>query len=233
VNDKILVLLDIDGTLLDAAGQGREAFHEALDTFFPGRAFPLFSMAGRTDRGLWEQFTAMVPDSVPAFDEFLDRYTAILERRLGIHPPVVLPGAAALVKAIEDAPDLHPGLVTGNILEGSRLKLHHCGLWEPFVRNGIKPAAFGGEDADKGPLAHRALSHWGAEARALVIGDTPEDIRCAHLAGIPCLAVATGGFSAQVLTAHGADLVLQNLSETEFVLDAIRSVARLPEGAKS
>lgn len=229
MNAQILVLLDIDGTLLDAAGQGREAFHEALEVFFPGFDFPRFSMAGRTDHGLWSQFTALVPGEPPSFDVFLDRYAAVLDRRLGEQPPRVLPGVAALLRALEDASDLHPGLVTGNIAEGSRLKLHHSGLWAPFVRTGIRPAAYGEADPDKGPLALKALVHWGEPAPAVLVGDTPEDIRCAHLAGLPCLAVATGGFSAADLLAHGADAVLPDLADTQAVLRSIRSLARLPE----
>ncbi len=233
VNDPILVLLDIDGTLLDAAGQGREAFHEALDSFYPGRTFPLVSMAGRTDRGLWEQFTALVPQDPPSFDAFLERYVAILDRRLGGHPPLALPGAQALVHALETEPDFHPGLVTGNIEEGSRLKLHHCGLWEVFERTGLKPAAFGDVDPDKGPLADKALAQWGTPARAIVVGDTPEDIRCAHLAGIPCLAVVHGHFSETQLREAGADAIVPNLSDTPRVLGLIRELARHPQETAS
>lgn len=228
VNPKTLVLLDIDGTLLDAAGQGREAFHQALDAFFPGFEFPRFSMAGRTDFGLWKQFTALTPAPIPRFEDFLPRYTAHLDQRLRTTPPVALPGVRELLAALEEAPDLHPGLVTGNVFEGSRLKLFHCDLWEPFERTGVHPGAYGESDHDKGPLARKALAHWGEPTPAILVGDTPEDIRCAHLAGIPCLAVATGGFDAETLHHHGADEVLPDVSDTAFVLARIRALARVP-----
>lgn len=225
---KTLVLLDIDGTLLDAAGQGREAFHQALSAFYPGFEFPHFSMAGRTDFGLWNQFTSMAPYPAPRFEDFLPRYTEHLDQRLRTTPPVALPGVRALLAALEDAQDLHPGLVTGNVFEGSRLKLYHCDLWDTFERTGMHPGAYGDCDHDKGSLALKALAHWGDPTPAILIGDTPEDIRCAHLAGIPCLAVATGGFDADTLYHHGADEVLPDVSNTELVLDRIRSLARTP-----
>lgn len=229
VNEPILVLLDIDGTLLDAAGQGRGAFHDALEELFPGCAFPSLSMAGRTDRGLWIQLSALVADRpVPPFESFVHRYAAILDRRLGAHPPRVLPGAAALLDALEADAGFHPGLVTGNIVEGTRYKLAHCGLWDVFERVGTAAMAFGGDAPDKGPLAREALDSWGRSAPAVLVGDTPEDIRCAHVAGIPCLAVATGGFDADVLRAHGAECVLPDLSDTSGVLAEIRRLARQP-----
>lgn len=231
VNEPILVLLDIDGTLLDAVGQGRGAFHEALEEFFPGRDFPSLPMAGRTDLGLWNQLSAHVPDlPSPTFEEFVHRYAQILESRLEAMPPRPLPGAAELLVALEADPRFHPGLMTGNVVEGSRAKLAGCGLWDVFERTGAHPLAHGGCEIDKGPLTRQALESWGKPARAVVVGDTPEDIRSAKVAGVPCLAVATGGFSAEVLLEHGAEAVLPDLSDTPLVLAELYRLARFPEG---
>lgn len=231
VNEPILVLLDIDGTLLDAVGQGRGAFHDALGELFPGRVFPTFPMAGRTDLGLWNQLVSDVSDlPMPSFDSFVRIYAPILDRRLAASPPKVLPGAAALLSALESDPDFHPGLMTGNVVEGSRAKLAHCGLWEVFERAGGRPAAHGGGENDKGPLTRQALESWGRPAPAVVVGDTPEDVRSAKVAGIPCLGVATGDFSAEVLLEHGAESVLPDLSDTSLVLSELRRLARHPDG---
>lgn len=231
MNEPILVLLDIDGTLLDAVGQGRGAFHDALGELFPGRGFPTLPMAGRTDLGLWNQFVADMPDlPAPTFDAFVRLYASILERRLAATPPKVLPGAAALLSALESDPGFHPGLMTGNVIEGSRAKLARCGLWDVFERAGGRPAAHGGGEADKGPLTRQALESWGRPAPAVVVGDTPEDVRSAKVAGVPCLGVATGGFSAEVLLAHGAESVLPDLSDTRLVLSELRRLARHPNG---
>ncbi len=230
VNEPILVLLDIDGTLLDAVGQGRGAFHDALGELFPGRDFPTLPMAGRTDLGLWSQLAAGTSDQpAPTFDAFVRRYAAILERRLAVTPPRVLPGAVALLAALETDPGFRPGLMTGNVEEGSRLKLASCGLWGVFERTG-GPAAHGGGELDKGPLTRQALEAWGRPAPAVVVGDTPEDVRSAKVAGVPCLAVATGGFAAETLFEHGAEAVLPDLSDTDRVLSELRRLARHPNG---
>lgn len=230
VNDQILVLLDIDGTLLDAAGQGRGAFHDALEQLFPGVEFPRLSMAGRTDKGLWIQLSGLVPEGVlPTFEDFVGIYAPLLEGRLETHPPRALPGAKELLDALEREAEFQPGIATGNILEGTRAKLLHCGMWAIFERTGVAPAAFGDADPDKGPLARKALGAWGRTARAILVGDTPEDVRCAHQADIPCLAVATGGFTAEVLLGHGADAFIADLSDTAEVLRELRRLARIPK----
>ena len=57
-----------------------------------------------------------------------------------------------------------------------------------------------------------------AGERVVIIGDTPADIDCAHASGARCLAVATGHFSADTLRAAGADLVADDLRDTERLL---------------
>jgi phosphoglycolate phosphatase-like HAD superfamily hydrolase len=49
----------------------------------------------------------------------------------------------------------------------------------------------------------------------VVIGDTPHDIDCAHAHGCRALAVATGGSSADELRSHHADLVVDDLSDSQ------------------
>ena len=51
-----------------------------------------------------------------------------------------------------------------------------------------------------------------------MIGDTPEDIACARAAGMRSLAVATGPYSVEELTAAGAHAALVDLSDTAAVL---------------
>jgi phosphoglycolate phosphatase len=56
-----------------------------------------------------------------------------------------------------------------------------------------------------------------------VIGDTPLDIACAQAGGARSIAVATGSHSVEELRAAGADVVLENLSNTEYVVALLTS----------
>jgi phosphoglycolate phosphatase-like HAD superfamily hydrolase len=55
-----------------------------------------------------------------------------------------------------------------------------------------------------------------------VIGDTPLDIACAAASGARSVAVATGSYHADALRAAGADVVLEDLADTEHVLRVLR-----------
>jgi phosphoglycolate phosphatase-like HAD superfamily hydrolase len=50
-----------------------------------------------------------------------------------------------------------------------------------------------------------------------VIGDTPRDLACAQAAGVHCLLVGTGKMTAEELATLGADVVLDDLSDTDQV----------------
>ena len=72
--------------------------------------------------------------------------------------------------------------------------------------------------------AARAAQRYGrafAGADVVVIGDTPHDIDCGRASGARTIAVATGPFSADALRAHGANIVLENLADTDAVIAAI------------
>ena len=67
----------------------------------------------------------------------------------------------------------------------------------------------------------RAASRYGrafAAARAVVIGDTPADIRCARAAGTRVVAVATGRHGVEELAAHRPDAVLPDLASVDRVV---------------
>ena len=54
-----------------------------------------------------------------------------------------------------------------------------------------------------------------------VIGDTPLYIECARSIGAKVVAVTTGMVDREELAKHDPDLLLDDLSDVEFVLDAI------------
>jgi phosphoglycolate phosphatase-like HAD superfamily hydrolase len=79
---------------------------------------------------------------------------------------------------------------------------------------------YGSDAADRGALTRIALNRaslvYGEDVRpaqCLVIGDTPHDAEGAHAAGIKCVGVASHNFTAEQLTAGGADFVVASLRE--------------------
>jgi HAD superfamily hydrolase (TIGR01549 family) len=61
-------------------------------------------------------------------------------------------------------------------------------------------------------LVHAALEQLGG-GDAVMVGDTPWDVEAAEMAGVPTVAVLTGGFSEQELRQAGAEVVFESLTE--------------------
>lgn len=217
-----LVLFDIDCTLIDTGGAGLSAISMTAEKIF-GNEGPPLDLAGSTDsgivRGLFEHFDRPYDASIET--EFYAVYLPLMKRNLESDEfeGKVLPGVDCLIEALES--DGHTlGLLTGNIEQGAIVKAAHYGLAEHF-----QFGAYGDDHWDRnklGPIAlERANLHTGKSFSAddvLVIGDTPKDVACAHALGAPCLAVATGSFSADQLRECGADQVLETLEGAEETL---------------
>jgi HAD superfamily hydrolase (TIGR01509 family) len=69
-------------------------------------------------------------------------------------------------------------------------------------------------------LVHAALSKaGGSPAEAIMIGDTPWDVRAAGEASVPTIAVITGGFSEAELREAGASAVFESIEALRARLD--------------
>ncbi len=214
----MLYLFDIDGTLVDTAGAGMASLKQATLKLF-GHEGPQLNLAGSTDlaivRQIHEHFE--VEATRERFDDFIRLYLSHLDWNLahGGFKGQVYQGVTALLQELASQPKACVGLLTGNAKGGAASKMQHFGLSQHFAFG-----AFGCDHSDRnllGPIAlKRAATHAGRSFTAdetWVIGDTPKDIDCAHAIGARCLAVATGEYSSTALKAHGADQVVNSLSD--------------------
>jgi phosphoglycolate phosphatase len=201
------------------------AFEEVLGV---RDAFDGVPMAGRTDA--WILSDAAVLHGVASHSPALARFHAAYLRRLAdeIEKPGdsrkgVMPGVRALLDALAARADVFVALLTGNFEAAARLKLEYFDLWRYF-----RCGAFGDDAPDRNgllPRAVQAIASCGgppfAAADAVVIGDTPLDIACAKFSGARSIGVATGLHSVEDLRAAGADVVFEDLSDTDRVLQAL------------
>ncbi|HEU5101342.1 MAG TPA: HAD family hydrolase [Roseiflexaceae bacterium] len=224
-----LILWDIDGTLLYSGGVAGEAMRAAMELVY-GRASveARHSYAGKTDRQIiLETFAERGHDDLMAtIDHFTATYIEELSRRRDdfLARCRVLDGVAVALERLAAA-DVIQSVLTGNLQPIARLKLDLMGL-SRFLD--LDVGAYGSDHHHRPELvpvaAARAAQRYGRSfsgADIVVIGDTPNDIDCGRVAGARTIAVATGPFSVDVLLAHGADVVLPNLSNTDQVLQSI------------
>ena len=227
-----VVLFDIDSTLLRTRGAGRAAFAETFRAEFGiERLHGEVSFAGRSDRAIVREVFEQhgIEDRPGAWQRFVQGYLPRLERTLVTRRGGLLPGVLPLLRALRKRSDVAMGLLTGNVAAGARLKLEHYGIDSFFDFGG-----FGDHHTDRGGIAADALDAADAFLRTThrlsakpalttVIGDTPEDVRCARCIAAKAIAVATGGSSLSELTAAAPDRVFPDLTDRDAVLGFITS----------
>jgi phosphoglycolate phosphatase-like HAD superfamily hydrolase len=227
-DERRLVLFDIDGTLLSAAGVSASALREALVEHF-GTTGPLegYDYSGKTDpqivrelmRGAgWAE--ASIEDRMA---QTLALYLRLLEERLRPEHVRAKPGVVDLVLALAADPRVTLGLLTGNLEPGARLKI------EPLGLNGHFPfGAFGSDHEQRHRLpavaVQRALGHTGHRfegKRVVIVGDSIHDVRCGRSLGVRAVAVATGITPLETLAAEDPDDLLEDCSDLERGLRAV------------
>jgi phosphoglycolate phosphatase-like HAD superfamily hydrolase len=216
-----VLLFDVDGTLVHAAGAGRRA----LERVMSAEVGPLdgalagLRLDGMTDRLIVRRVLDALgrPFEEALCDRVLDRYVEALRGEIAGPGFRVLPGVTSLLGDLARG-GATLGLCTGNVPEGARLKLARGGLDAFFEWGPRAIAGFAGDGEARERVLEAALRR-GAEwlghpldpGDALVIGDTPRDVEAARAHGVPVLAVATGRFTVAELREAGADAVLPTL----------------------
>jgi phosphoglycolate phosphatase-like HAD superfamily hydrolase len=215
----LVLLFDIDGTLVSTSGAGRLAMDAALAELF-GVRVPIEqgSISGRTDRSIArEQFGLHgIQDNVDNWQRFIAGYLERLPASLARNGGRVLPGVVELLAELAGRPRTAVGLLTGNVPDGARIKLGHFGIDHHF-----RFGAYGHERYDRNHVAEDALALVRREVgpdvqpeQVWVIGDTPWDVRCAQAIGACSVAVATGFYSVETLAAEGPTLAVADLTDT-------------------
>lgn len=217
VSSDLLVLFDIDGTLIRGAGpHHRQALVDAIwrtarvETTTEG-----VPVAGMLDRDILATMMARAGMSAGAIRKAMptvvQRAQSIYVRRAPNLGRKVCPGVRRTLGRLSRRGAVI-GLVTGNLSRIGWKKMERAGL-RPYFRFG----AFAELAKDRAGLVRVAVRHargqgWiGRGCRISLIGDHPNDIRAAQANGVRAIAVATGLASLAELEAQAPDLILPDL----------------------
>ncbi len=226
-----IILFDIDGTLMISGRATREAFTRALSEAAGRPIDPAgYSFSGRTDPEIardilsgngihGEALETGIPETIRLYLQYF------AELMPGLDTARMLPGVPELLGALARRTGVRTALLTGNMVQGARLKLDLFGLTHFFD---FSISCFGSDHADRyrlPPLAlERARREFGPGVQQddlVIVGDSEHDVRCARQSGARAVAVGTGWTSADKLRALKPDAYLESLVDTEEVINLL------------
>jgi phosphoglycolate phosphatase len=215
---------DIDGTLMRGGGMATRAWQAAFLelTGLTWRETPNFG--GRTDLDICAEvfLTHGVTDCTP--ERFFELYVAqvLANRHLITEQGWLLPGVREVLAQLSNDQDVVQTLVTGNHPTVAAAKVSAFGLADVFD---AEVGGYGTDDSARATLVRlcleRASEKYGEQFRAVVVGDTGNDVAAALANDVAVVAVATGRVSADDLVDAGAHRVLADLSDLAAAMDAI------------
>lgn len=223
----MLVLWDIDQTLLEAGPMARNAYAAAFREVAGRELDQAWRFDGRTELAAATELLGDhgLDPAAGLLERFLELLVAEYERCADELAATgrVLPGAAEALAAVGAVAD--QSVLTGNLFRLAVLKMTAFGL---AGHVDFRIGAYGEDAYERTDLPafalDRAARHLGVRLSATdvaVIGDTARDIAAGRVIGARTIGVATGYTSAGALRAAGADVVLPDLTETRALLAAL------------
>jgi phosphoglycolate phosphatase len=218
VTKPVVVLFDIDETLVHTGGAGARSWKAAFEKLYGIPAdIGEHSSAGETDPQVAKATFSAVVGREPTDDELDRLYVEYLlhlaDDILTAEQYRVLPGAETTLRAL-GAAGVMLGLVSGAMEGAARTKLIPANLNRFFIFGG-----YGSDSPDRAELTQLAidkaarLHHQLTPSQVFVVGDTPRDIDAATAAGAVSVGVASGHFSVDELRAAGGHHVLGSLED--------------------
>jgi phosphoglycolate phosphatase len=215
MTDRLLLLWDIDGTLLQYGGAREhaaaliQALNEVYGLDLPPDAVQQVRPMGKTDQRIATEVLAAAGVDARPGDEWMSRaWQLYREADLDRLRQGAMDGAGEALQWALDAGHVN-ALLTGNIEPIAHHKLAAAGLGHWFRRG---EGAFGSDAEDRRqlvPIARERAGGWPRE-RTVVIGDAPGDVECALADGAIAVALL-GHFGRDELA--GAHVFIERMAD--------------------
>jgi len=224
---KPILLFDIDGTLLNVDHSFIKILIKSMMKELNISSPPAQSgsFAGRTDRDIFFELVSESENANELYDEVKQRYLSYMKNHFSSRDVSVIDGAEEILEfAVKENYPI--GLCTGNYREAAFIKVENAGFKDIFTFGG-----FGCNHADRAHLPKEAHEEYSMLSgvrpnpdQYIVIGDTPNDIRCAKFFGAKAVSVSTGSYGDDELIRFEPDLHLRDLRELIDFLPSFNSI---------
>jgi HAD superfamily hydrolase (TIGR01509 family) len=231
-NPPTTVVLDIDGTLVDTNYQHAIAWHRALREH--GHVVQLWEIHRHIGMGGDQIVTALLGEEAEREDG--DAIRAAEGEAYGelIGEVQAMSGATELLRELRED-GARTILASSAKAEEAE---HYVGLLDARdLVEGWTTAADVERTKPHPDVVHAALEKVDCDGPAVMVGDSTWDVKAAGAAGIPTLAVLTGGFSEAELREAGAAEVCESIGELRKDRHALENLAHpiltTPEGGQN
>lgn len=226
----LLVLFDVDHTLIDNGGVSKRVYADAFAAIAGRLPTEPARTGGRTDRSIMSELFGVHGVTQPPWEvvQAALESAGLANEHLLNSCGRVLPGVWQALDALALLPDTVVSVLTGNIKANAQVKLRAFGLDRLLD---MSVGAFGEESEDRAMLVPTARARTGARyprlagAPVVLVGDTPRDVQAALDAHVHIIAVATGVHSLAELASAGAEAVLEDLRDTDRFASLVSAFA--------
>jgi phosphoglycolate phosphatase-like HAD superfamily hydrolase len=227
----LLVLWDIDHTLIENHGVNKETYAQAFELLTGRRAEYPAETEGRTEpeimrNMLFRHGIEPTADHIGRMPEALETATSAKAATLR-NRGHELPGARDTLAKLQAAPGIIQSVLSGNIRPNALIKLSAFGL-DAYLD--FEVGGYGSDDDVRANLVgisrDRASAKYGVKfdkTTTVLIGDTPRDVQAGRNGGAHVVGVASGSDSVEALRRGGADIVFTDLRDTRAVVEAVTS----------
>lgn len=221
----ILLIFDIDATLLLTGGAGKISFERVFEEEFSVQnCWKDTRPDGKTDPAIIDEIALREMGRTLSAEEHqrvAAKYIAYFAQDIQESDRFrVMPGIPSLLESLSSDPIFSLGIGTGNFRGTAHEKLKKGNLLQYFSYGGYacdsRERALILDHARKRSPCQKPTAVW-------VIGDTPADIEAGHAINAKVLAVATGSYSTEQLSSHKPAFVQKDLSDLEAILKIFNS----------
>ncbi len=226
----ILLLFDIDGTLLNSAGSGRRSLKESINsvTGMNCENAVNFSFMGKTDRFIIQSIlkNLNVSNSEILIKNIKQEYFKKLRYNIeNNHKKAQILGIEKFLRIINSKTGIKVGLQTGNFRQGAFIKLQSLKL-DAFFRVG----GFGDACTERVDVIRHALDESASffnmdfsPDEIIVIGDTPADIYAGKAFNTRTIAVCSNPGMHKGLVESKPDLLIEDFRNHDHLLGFINN----------
>ncbi len=212
-----LLIWDIDGTLLTCKNAGKYSLNKTFqEEFGIENAFEGIEMAGKMDLNILSSIINKNNVANYNLNDLIYKYGKNLEKHLKMSKNFkILPNVKKNLHNLQKDNRIYNVIASGNSEIGSILKLKKAEMFDYF-----RIGSYGNNFDNRTCLVRNAINiakfAYGIDfinENIYMIGDTPDDIIAGKENNIKTIALATGGYSLEILESNEPDFLFDELPE--------------------